>query len=77
MTPSQPSAVWGFFRILLSILMLLIGLALLAPGLLCLVTGERVPSSATPIYGVLFFAALIGLLIVFVAIRLMMPRRHG
>ena len=57
--------------------MLLIGLVLLAPGLLCFVMEFRAPSSGSPLEGILFLVALIGLLIVVFAIRLMMPRRHG
>ncbi|MGJ4953793.1 hypothetical protein [Bradyrhizobium sp. HKCCYLS20291] len=77
MTPQeQPrqSALWIGLRIVLSILMLLIGLVLLAPGLLCLITQRNLPD----LLAVLALGAVVlGLFMVLAAIRLMMPRRHG
>lgn len=57
--------------------MLLVGLVLFAPGLLCFVIELREPSPENVIKGLLFWAAAIGLLLVFFGIRRMIPRRHG
>ena len=57
--------------------MLLVGLVLFAPGLLCFVMELREPSPDDVIKGLLFWAAAIGLLLVFFGIRQMIPRRHG
>ncbi|CCD86550.1 conserved protein of unknown function [Bradyrhizobium sp. ORS 285] len=78
MTPQpRQSALWIGLRVILGILVLLIGLVLIAPGLLCFVMELRGPSSGSPLEGVLFLLVLVGLLVVVFAIRLMLPRRHG
>ncbi|MGJ4890321.1 hypothetical protein ACQR1Y_19135 [Bradyrhizobium sp. HKCCYLRH3099] len=54
--------------------MLLIGLVLLAPGLLCLIIERNLSGLLAALA---LGAVMLGLLLVFAAIRLMMPRRHG
>ncbi|CAL74222.1 hypothetical protein BRADO0262 [Bradyrhizobium sp. ORS 278] len=71
--PAQP-APWGCLRVIVSILLLLIGLVLLAPGLLCLVSVRNTPG----LFAVFALGAIVlGLFLVLAAIRLMRPCRHG
>lgn len=73
-SPAPPSAARGCLTAVASILMLLIGLVLLAPGLLCLIIERNLSGLLAALA---LGAVMLGLLLVFAAIRLMMPRRHG
>jgi hypothetical protein len=75
--PPPPSAPIGLLGRLLAILMLLVGVVLLLPGLLCIVIELRGPSSGggNPITGLVFVLAIVGFgLLMFAISRL---RRRG